>query len=357
MGLANRFIEYMDVYPTLFDRMTATESLFEAWFMFRRGKSSRADVQSFSRYAERELFMLRRRLVAGNYRHGRYQTFHIQDPKPRAIRKANVIDRIVHQMVYTELTQLYDRTLSEHVYSGRIGKGVHAGVRAVERMTRRESRNYSRACFYLKCDIRRFYDSVDHAVLLELIRNTVGDERMMTVIETVVWSFHTEGTPGKGIPIGNLTSQIFTNIYLRPFDRFIAERIGGARYARFADDFVVISHDQSLLRSLKVEAESFLMDRLKLTLHPQKVTLAPLHHGLDFLGYVLLPHYRRVRSNTVRRMFRKLSVKLDEYYSGQVSFEHVERSISSYRGVLGHAATYELTKVLKSHAFIAGSCF
>ena len=334
--------------------MTATEHLFEAWFAFRRGKHSRADVQGFSRHVERELFMLRRRLVAGSYRHGRYHTFHIQDPKPRAIRKATVVDRIVHQALHTELTRLYDRRFSEHVYSGRTGKGVHAGVTAVERMTRRESKNYSRPCFYLKCDIRRFYDSVDQGILVDTIRKTISDERMLAVINEIVGSFHAEGAPGKGLPIGNLTSQIFTNIYLDPFDRFIAQRIGGSRYARFADDFVVVSHDPSVLRSLKVEAEHFLLDRLKLTLHPQKVTLAPLHWGLDFLGYVILPHYRRVRSKTVRRMFRKLSEKVAGYYSGQVSSEHSKRSVSSYLGVLGHAAAHDLSKNLKAQGFIAG---
>lgn len=325
--------------------------------MFRRGKCSRADVQAFSRHAERELFVLRRRLVAGNYRHGRYHTFHIHDPKPRAIRKANVIDRIVHQSLYNQLTQLYDSRFLEHVYSGRAGKGVHAGMEAVERMTWKESKNYSRPCFYLKCDIRKFYDSVDHGVLLEIMRKKIDDDRMLAVIDTVVKSFHAEGSPGKGLPIGNLTSQIFTNIYLEPFDRFIAERIGGSRYARFADDFVIISHNSSALSFLKEEAEHFLRERLKLTLHPEKVTLAPLHHGLDFLGYVLLPHYRRIRSATVRRMFRRLGVKVAEYYSGHVSLEHVERSLNSYLGLLGHADTHNLAQVLKSHSFIAGRRF
>lgn len=346
----------MDVnaYPTIFDRMTATESLFEAWFAFRRGKCTRADVQHFSRHAEKELFLLRRRLVAGSYRHGPYHTFRIQDPKPRVIRRARVVDRVVHQAIHTELTRLYDRRFLEHVYSGRIGKGVHAGVRAVERMTWRESKNYSRPWFFLKCDIQRFYDSVDHLVLIEIIRKTIDDERMVAIIETIVSSFYAEGTPGKGLPIGNLTSQVFTNIYLNSFDRFIAQSIGGSRYARFADDFVVVSHDPSVLRSLKAKAERFLAERLKLTLHPQKVTLAPLHHGLDFLGYVLLPHYRRVRSNTVKRMFQKLSVKVAGYYSGRVPLEHIERSVSSYLGVLSHANTHTLTRVLKTHCFISG---
>ena len=199
-----------------------------------------------------------------------------------------------------------------------------------------------------------FYDSVDHKILVDSFRKTIEDERMLAVINEIVASFHAEGTPGKGLPIGNLTSQIFTNIYLDPFDRFVTQRIGGSRYARFADDFVVVFRDPAVLSALKSEAEQFLSERLKLMLHPQKVTLAPLHQGLDFLGYVILPHYRRVRSKTVRRMFRNVSDKVAGYYSGQVSSEHVNRSVKSYLGVLGHAAAHEISKNLRAQGFIAG---
>jgi RNA-directed DNA polymerase len=120
---------------------------------------------------------------------------------------------------------------------------------------------------------------------------------------------------------------------------------------------LLLSHQPLTLMSLKEEAEHFLAGRLRLTLHPQKVTLAPLRHGLDFLGYVLLPHHRRVRSNTVRRMFRKLNLKLEDYYAGRVSVDHVQRSLSSYLGVLSHADTYGLTAILRAHSFIAGERF
>jgi retron-type reverse transcriptase len=342
----------METYSNVFDRLVATENLFEAWFSFRRGKSSRHDVMEFARNAERLIFGLQRRLRAGSYQHGPYKTFLVRDPKVRTIRKATVTDRIVHQAVYTELTRLYDSTLHAHVYSGRAGKGVHAGVSAVERMTWKVSKNYTRPCFYLKCDVQRFYDSVDHATLLNILRRRITDERIIDLLERVISSFHVDGTSGKGLPIGNVTSQIFTNIYLHDFDMYASRLMGGGNYARFADDFVVISDDSSRLAFFREAAQLFLQRRLQLTLHPQKVVCGPLHHGLDFLGYVLLPHHRRVRRRTTRRIFRKLAGTMIGCYRGEVSHQHFEGARSSYLGVLSHANTCKMAQILKSQFFL-----
>lgn len=336
----------------IFDRLTATESLFEAWFAFRRGKMRRKDVQQFSRHAEREIFALQRRLRAGTYQHGSYRTFCVRDPKIRTIRKATVVDRVVHQALYTELTRMYDSRFLPQVYSGRAGTGVHAGVSAVERTTWRVSKNYSRPCYYLKCDIRKFYDSVDHEILLSRIRDGISDERMCRLIEVVVRSFHTDNVRGKGLPIGNLTSQIFTNIYLRPLDVFIAKHVGASSYARFADDFVILSHDLDRLTAFRETLQDFLMERCRLALHPQKVVVAPLHHGLDFLGYVLLPRYRRVRAKTLRRVFRRLSGTMARCFTAEASHSHLLRSISSYEGVLSHANTFRVAEVLRAQFFV-----
>lgn len=342
----------MQTNQRIFDRLTTTENLFEAWFAFRRGKANRSDVIEFSRHAERDIFSLRRRLLTGTYQHGTYRTFLVRDPKVRTIRKATVIDRIVHQAIYQELTALYDARFLAHVYSGRAGKGTHAGVSAVERMTWKVSKNYTRPCYYLKCDIKKFYDSIDHAILLKLLRVVIDDERMLQLLAKVVDSFHVEGSLGKGLPIGNVTSQIFTNIYLRMFDVSLSQNVGGGRYARFADDFVIVSHDHTLLTSIRERAETFLWENLRLTLHPAKVTLASLHHGLDFLGYVILPHCRRVRSNTMRRIFRKLSRTVNRCHSGRVSPDHLEQSVQSYLGVLSHANTYRTSCILQSQSFV-----
>ena len=286
--------------------MISVESLFSAWNEFRKGKNKRKDVQEFGRNVEKNIFRLHRELVARIYKHSTYSSFFIQDPKVRHIRKAEVRDRLVHQAVYTVLTQIFEPRFIHDLYSSRLGKGTHAGVNALRKMTLKVSRNYTRQCWALKCDVRKFYDSVDHESLIWLLGKVIDDEAAMWLIKEIVGSFHQEGTPGKGLPIGNLTSQIFTNIYLSELDQFLKQRHRMKYYARFTDDFVLLSENKAILEQILPAIEQFLGSHLKIQLHPNKISLRPLHQGIDFLGYVTLPHHRVLRTTTKRRMKRKL---------------------------------------------------
>ncbi|RIL12311.1 MAG: hypothetical protein DCC75_00675 [Proteobacteria bacterium] len=334
----------MKIYTSIFDEMTSTERLFEAWAEFRKGKTNRNDVQEFGRYAERNIFRLHRDLVSGNYRHGEYRSFFIHDPKLRHIRKACVRDRIVHQTLYTTLMRIYEPRFIDAVYSSRLGKGTHCAVEALRRCVFKVSRNFTRECWSLKCDIRRFYDSVDHEILFSLIMSTIKDERSLKLIKNVIESFHVEGAPGKGAPIGNLTSQIFTNIYLDELDQFVKHTLKVKHYLRFADDCLFLSHRKSELQALVPELEQFLNEHLKLKLHPEKIILRPLHQGIDFLGYVTLPRHRVLRNATKRRMLRKLRSRHNEFYKGEVTGESLSQSLQSYLGMLSHADAYRLSQ-------------
>src|SRR5690606_11824568 len=154
-------------------------------------------------------FRLQRELAGRRYKHSPYHSFFIHDPKVRHIRKACVRDRLVHQAVYSVLTRVYEPKFMHHAYSSRLGKGAHRAVDAFRSMTRKVSMNLTRPCWVLKCDIRRFYDTVDHEVLYKVLGEVIKDEAAMWLIREIVGSFHSEGTPGKGLPIGNLTSQVF----------------------------------------------------------------------------------------------------------------------------------------------------
>lgn len=338
----------MKIYTSIFDELTSTERLFEAWLEFRKGKTKRKDIQEFGRYAERNIFKLRHDLVSEKYRHGEYTSFFIHDPKLRHIRKACVRDRIVHQTLYTSLRQIYEPKFIDTVYSSRLGKGTHRAVEALRRLTWKVSRNFTRECWGLKCDIKRFYDSVDHATLFSLLQRTIKDERALRLLKNVIESFHVEGAQGKGAPIGNLTSQIFTNIYLNEFDQFVKHTLKVKHYLRFADDHLFLSHKKSELQALIPQIELFLQEKLKLNLHPDKIILRPLHQGIDFLGYVTLPHHRVLRATTKRRMFRKLGVRHDEFYKGKVTGESLNQTLQSYLGMLSHADTQLLSQDVKN---------
>ncbi len=341
----------MRTFSNLFNEMVSAEALFAAWNEFRHGKTKRADVQEFGRHVEKNIFRLCRDLVGKRYKHSPYESFFIHDPKLRHIRKACVRDRLVHQAAYTVLVRIYEPKFLHHIYSSRLGKGTHKAVNALREMTWKVSKNLTRPCWSLKCDVRRFYDTVDHEILLGILKRTISDQDALWLLQEIIESFDHEGTPGKGLPIGNLTSQIFTNIYLNEFDQFVKHDLRIKHYIRFADDIALLSPYKCELQELLPKLKEFLFSRLKLELHPKKITIRPLKQGIDFLGYVTLPHHRVLRTKTRRRMKRKLSERLAQYQNGAVPEDSINQTLQSYLGMLSHAHTYELQQETKNVYF------
>lgn len=341
----------MKIYATIFDDLVSPERLFEAWYEFRKGKTQREDVQEFGRHIERHIFQLHRDLVSGRYRHAPYKSFFVHDPKRRHIRKACVRDRLVHQTLYTTLRQIYEPRFIAAVYSNRLGKGTHRAVDDLRREVRRVSRNLTRPCWTLKCDVKRFYDSVDQQVLLSILKRNIDDERAVKLLQHVIESFHIEGALGKGVPIGNLTSQIFTNIYLNEFDQFVKQNLRIKHYLRFADDCLFLSHRRDELQRLVPRIEDFLSRTLQVSLHPQKIIIRPLQHGIDYLGVVTLPYSRVLRASTRKRMMRKLRERHAALFAGEVlNLASFNQSLQSYLGILSHTDSYRLTQDVR-HCF------
>ena len=328
----------MKVHQHIFPSVASPEHLFRAWEEFRKGKQARPDVQAFAWNLEENIFQLSRDLLDGSYHHGPYSAFMIQDPKQRQIHKATVRDRIVHHAVFAALNPIFEPGFIVHSFSCRRGKGTHKGVDTLERMLRSASRNHTDRCFALKCDIHRFFASVDHGILLALLAQRIEDRAMMELLSLIIEGFCV--THGNGIPIGNLTSQLFANVSLHELDHFIKHTLRIKPYIRYTDDFVIVDRDEHLLRSLLIPIEDFLQQRLSLSLHPHKVTIHKYRQGIDFLGYVLLPHYRRLRTKTKRRIFRS------------AQRNGTPQSLQSHLGVLSHANTYRLSQKLRNHFWL-----
>ena len=280
--------------------MIAPENLFDAWSEFRRGKRGRLDVQQFERHLEDNLFSIHRSLQRRTYRHGPYRAFYVQDPKQRHIHKASVTDRIVHHLLYNYLYKLFDKSFIYDSYSCRLDKGTHKAIDRLEGFTRKVSQNYTQPCWSLKCDIKKVFASVDHQILLGLLEDKIKDRNIIWLLNEVIKSFNI--ADGKGIPLGNLTSQVFANIYLNELDQFVKHNFKFHKYIRYADDFLFLSTDRNKLLKLINPLEKFLEERLQLELHPRKITIRKLNWGIDFLGYVVLPHYRLPRTKTRRRI-------------------------------------------------------
>lgn len=336
----------MKIYKDLYPRIISAENLFAAWEVFKRGKRNKPDVAEFEQKVEQHIFQLRRDLRDKTYRHGPYYGFWVHDPKRRHIHKAIVRDRVLHHAIFRIINTIFEETFISTSFSCRIGKGTHKGVKSVSGMLRAESKNDTNECWVLKCDVRKFFDSVDHSILLGILKRRVKDVDAFDLLKKVVESYSTN--EGKGIPIGNLTSQMFANIYMGELDHFVKHSLRVKRYARYTDDFVVVSHGKAYLESLLPPIRGFLGEELKLELHPKKVTIRKFRQGADFLGYVVLPHNIAVRTRTKKRMFRKMTERATAYQNGLISKSAFEGTVSSYLGVLSHADAHELSESLKN---------
>ena len=333
------------VFHGLYAQIISLENLFRAWQEFKRGKRNKNDVIAFERNLENNIFFLHDQLVEKSYKHGLYKDFYITDPKLRHIYKASIFDRLIHHAVFIVLNPLFEPTFIANSYSCRKGYGAHKGFKKLVLYCRKLSKNYTKNCWALKSDIRKFFDSVDHAVFLEIISRRIQDNDTLLLLRGIIDSYHTSF--GKGIPIGNLTSQLFTNIYLNELDQFVKHELRVHYYLRYADDFIILHKDKKLLQKYLLEIELFLEKFLQLKVHPQKTLLRRLDWGIDFVGYVALPHYQVIRTKTKQRIFKNVKKRMKQYENGTIDKQRLKQSVASYLGVLKHAHAHKLETSLK----------
>lgn len=305
--------------------------MLATWLRFRKGKRAKKNVIAFEADLATNLLDLHISLRDKTYAHEGYAAFTVADPKPRNIHKASVRDRVLHHLIYHHLYPYFDRRFIFDSYSCRNGKGTHRALARFRTFARAVSRNNTRTCWVLKGDIRKFFASIDHAVLKGILAHHITDTDFLWLIEQVIDSFHST-RPGMGLPLGNLTSQILVNIYMHEFDRFVKQELRLKRYIRYADDFVVLSEDKKGLENVLPQMMTFLHERLHLELHPNKVSIHTFASGIDFLGWTHFPYHRTLRSSTRKKIERVMRC-----------FPKPE-TYASYRGLLAHGNTYLLRK-------------
>lgn len=307
------------------------ENILTTWERFLRGKRHKKDVIIFQSRLAENLADLHRSLVDRSYEHGGYKAFNISDPKPRNIHKATVRDRVLHHLIYKELYSYFDARFIYDSYSCRKNKGTHKALDRFKEFAGKVSKNNTRTCHILKCDIRKFFASVDQEILIAILKRHIADEELIRLLETVISSFNST-RPGVGLPLGNITSQLLVNVYMHEFDMYVKQELRVKYYLRYADDFAIMSDDREYLEEVLVKMDIFLREKLKLTLHEDKVYIKTYASGVDFLGWVHSPHHRQIRTVTKRKILRNL-----KGYPKQ-------ETINSYRGLLSHGNTYTIQK-------------
>jgi len=310
-----------------YEDIISVENILEAWQEFLCGKRSKPDVQEFSLRLMDNIFNLHYDLLNHTYKHGRYQQFKISDPKPRIIHKVSVRDRLLHHAVYRKLYPFFDKKFISSVYSCRNSKGTHKALNQFKKYSGTISKNSTRQCWVLKCDIKKFFTSIDQQVLIKILKKHISDENIIVLLQEIISSFKPNG-----LPLGNLTSQIFANVYLSEFDYFIEHKLKAKHYIRYADDFVVFSEDRDYLIKLISPIKYFLQDRLKLTLHPKKIFIKTIYSGMDFLGWVNFSDHKILRASTKRRMLKRIKQNPSS------------ETLNSYLGLMKHGNANEIRK-------------
>lgn len=303
-------------------------NVFDAWRKFRRGKTGKADVMDFEMHLEDNLFGLYNDLQNFAYKHSSYKHFQVFDNKKRDIYKAEVRDRVIHQIVYDYLLFLFEPEFISDSYASRINKGQYKAVDAFKYFLKLAESDH-KPCFVLKCDVRKYFDSIDQKVLLDLVKEKISCENTLAVIKEIMESFNFSA-PGKGVPLGNITSQIFANIYLNKLDEYVKKELKCRFYVRYNDDFVIVYDSKEWLEEIRVKIICFVKDRLLLDIPLEKTSIRKIGWGVDFLGFTILPKAVLLRNKTKNKMFVNMN----------------SNNVHSYFGILKHCNSYNLKRKL-----------
>lgn len=297
--------------------MTGNESInlglsniYHSWTAYRKGKKATIDLDIFQYHLEKELFSLCRELNSGLYRHGGYRKFVVCDNKRREVSVASIRDRVVHRLVYDYLTNIYDKTFIFDAWSCRMNKGLTSGLDRTQSFMQKYQNGY-----VWRADISKFFDSVDQEVLIKILSLKISDTQTLQLLKKIIDSFWTE--KAKGMPIGNLTSQIFSNIYLTELDRFIKHTLKCKSYLRYGDDFVIFENDRKNLESIKITVSKFIEANLKLKLHPKNNLI--IKSSLKFLGVILYRNGRKLNIRNSNKIKTALTVRNASSYWGVLS--------------------------------------
>jgi retron-type reverse transcriptase len=323
----------MKTHSNIFEKAFSFENLLAAYMRARRGKQGRHEIATFGWRLEAKLLQLREELLSGSYAHGAYRHFIVSDSKRREIQAAPFRDRVVHHAVVAALEPIFEKGFIYDTYACRVGKGTQAALERFEQFSHVSS-------YVLSMDISKYFANIDHAILFSLLKRKIRDTRMLALCQCIIAS--TENSPGRGIPIGNLTSQLFANMYLNEFDQYAKHTLRLRRYIRYMDDVAILSDDKKELHEVKEAAAAFLHERLGLTLHPRKVQLMPTETGVDFLGYRIYPHYRQLRKSTVTRFIARM--KREKLRGGGASKDSIRSWLVYAREANSHGLLRSLAR-------------
>jgi RNA-directed DNA polymerase len=319
----------------IFDKIHDFESLYQAHLRARKGKRERKELLIFEQNLEENLIQLQKELKSGQYQTGKYRTFYISEPKKREVMALPYRDRVVQHAIVAAIEPIWEKAFIDHSYACRPQKGTHAGANHAQKCLRATHRAHGKI-YALKGDIKKYFASINHKKLKELIAKKIKCQKTLKLCNEIIDSNKQES----GIPLGNLTSQLFANIYLHELDQFAKHKLKLKKYSRYMDDFVAISHDKTEMQAARTEIEKYLSQELLLETNT-KTGIYPIGknggRSIDYLGYRIHPNHRRIRKRAVQRIKKQIKTLLFKQKQGSIPKGRVAASIRSWADYTRHA--------------------
>lgn len=322
----------MKTYKHLYQELCSEENLALAFRKARKRKSLKHYVIDFEKNLKENLKELRLELLSGSYKPAPLKTFVIRDPKTRKIRKSEFRDRIVHHAICNILEPIFEKRFIYDSFANRQGKGTLKAIERFDNFKRKVSKNNTINCYVLKADIKHYFDEVNHDTLLAILRRKIDDEQLIDLVSKIL-NNHSEAI---GMPLGNMTSQLFANIYLNELDQFVKHNLKAKYYIRYVDDFVILDNSKETLNNYKEQIEFFLKKELQLELHQTKSKIILLKRGIAFLGYRNYPYYRLLRKTNIISIKKRINHETD--------YDSLCESIQGWMSYAKHANTFSLRR-------------
>jgi len=345
----------MKTYGNIYGNIYSYKNLELAFKKARLGKSAKSYVKEFEDNLENELNKLKDELETLRYKPRPHIKFIVRDPKTRKIHASAFRDRVIYHALCNIIEPIFDKTFICDSYASRKNKGALKAVARFDQFKRKITQNgqlvynaydNNTKGYYLKADVKHYFETVDHEILLNIIKRKIKDEKVIWLIKQILENFNIE-IQGRGMPLGNLTSQFFANIYLNELDYFVKNKLKAKYYIRYVDDFVILHRNKKVLQGYRIKIEKYLK-YLKLELHPDKTKIKPLRNGTTFLGYRIFYHYRLLRKSNIRKFEGNFKTKLDMYEEGLITYGHLIESLQGWFGYALWANTYKYrNKILK----------
>ncbi|MBS3080450.1 group II intron reverse transcriptase domain-containing protein [Candidatus Pacearchaeota archaeon] len=350
----------MKTNKDLYEKIYNLKNLISAWEKAKKGKTKKQDIKKFNENLAYNINILHDELKSETYYPKSLTTFILRDPKTRNISKSNIKDRIVHHALVGIIEPIFESVFIHDSCANRKGKGTLFALQRFEKFIRIVSKNNTKSCFVLKADIKHYFQEVNHEILISIIKRKIKDEKVLWLIERILEPGNMKRETGKihyyldeniknikGIPLGNLTSQFFANVYLNELDYFVKHKLKCKYYIRYVDDFVILHSSKKQLEEWKIEINNFLKERLKLELHPEKSRIIFLSRGIDFVGFRNFYYHKLLR----KRNLKKMEIKINSFNEGLINYEKFIEIFQGWEAYAlwadSHNAIKELIKKIK----------